>query len=89
LKALLMLITKVQSPASYLIHTPRFQRAFPWTMTHEVAPLDFIACVQGVEGEGEGKKRERRRRGRGEGEREGGTEGGRGRRMVSKGDKGK
>jgi len=29
--------------------------------THEVAPLDFIACVQGVEGEGEGRKRERRR----------------------------
>jgi len=30
--------------------------------THEVAPLDFIGCVQGVEGEGEGRKRERRER---------------------------
>ena len=46
-------------------------------MIHEVAPLYFIACVQGVEGEGEGRKGERRERKgtRGEGEREGGGDG--------------
>ena len=52
-------------------------------MIHEIAPLDFITCVQGVEGEGEGRKRER---GRGEGEREKGR-GRRGRGMGGGGEK--